>query len=417
VTNEGALNPTVNPTYLSPGVHHYTSINIPAGVQVYVGGEGDRSGTLDLQSDGPIVIDGTIDVSGGPGLQSVIASSSTQLGRAGSGGYTGEAYMSAPASLACEFVAGNPGQRGKAVQGSAGTCPIISTNTCTNRYDDISLLWTAPIAQFGGGAGVFTGYRAYGSGGGGDGGGAPGALCGAYLGEDDCSGVSGGGGAINGEGGYAGSAIYDGSAGVSGETQCPGISSYIPPACVGGGGGGSIGPAAAMDLGVFKTFQTGSGGGGGSADYLNRPVFGGTSGGGGGGGALRLASSSSITINGRLLANGGPGGDANIGNGSDAGCDPQPGAAGGGGSGGVIYLAASAISVGSGAVISATGGAGGLGSVFATGGAGGDGGLGRIRLSVSQSTCKLSGSFNPPLVNGCRSTEQVGATYVGVYPN
>jgi hypothetical protein len=185
---------------------------------------------------------------------------------------------------------------------------------------------------------------------------------------------------------------------------------------VGGGGGGSIGTLAARDLGVFSTFQTGSGGGGGSADYLNRPVYGGTSGGGGGGGALRLSSTSTITISGQLLANGGPGGDAGIGNGVNAGCDPQPGAAGGGGSGGVIYIAAPAISVGSNAVISAIGGAGGLGSVFATGGEGGKGGLGRIRLSVG-STCKLGGSFNPPLAAGCTQTNKAGATYIGTYPN
>jgi len=288
--------------------------------------------------------------------------------------------------------------------------------------DPVALLWTSPIAQFGGGAGVFTGYRAYGSGGGGPAGGAPGALCAPYVAtyggvEQDCTGVSGGGGAVDGNGGDAGIAYYNGRAGVGGETQCLGIYAGVPPACVGGGGGGSIGAAAAADLGVFKTFQAGSGGGGGSADYLNRPVYGGTSGGGGGGGALRLMTVSTITVNGQILANGGPGADANIGNGSIANCDPQPGAAGGGGSGGLIYLAAPTITVASSATISAKGGVGGLGSEFATGGAGGSGGPGRIRLSVAPSSCKLSGSFNPPLAAGCTETNKVGATYVGAYPN
>ncbi len=420
--SEGALDLVVNPTYISPGVHHYTSINIPAGVTLYVAGSGAQSGTLDLQSDGPIVVDGTIDVSGGPGMQDVISSGNTQLGRAGSGGYTGEPYESAPQSSQCAFVAGNPGLLGMGIQGSSGTCPIISTTTCTEQYDSVSLLWTSPVAQFGGGAGVFTGYRAYASGGGGPAGGGPGALCPPYSdfmmgNEQDCSGVSGGGGAVNGNGGYAGIAFYNGAAGTSGQTQCPGLYSDIPPACVGGGGGGSIGVAAARDLGVFTTFQTGSGGGGGSADYLNRPVYGGTSGGGGGGGALRLTTASTITVNGQLLANGGPGGDAGVGNGLNANCDPQPGAAGGGGSGGVIYLSAPAITVSAGATISAIGGFGGYGSEFATGGSGGSGGPGRIRLSVTPAFCTLSGSFNPPIAAGCTATSQTGATYVGVYPN
>ncbi len=38
--NGGVFNPVVNPTYLSPGAHAYTSINIPAGVTVYVAGAG-----------------------------------------------------------------------------------------------------------------------------------------------------------------------------------------------------------------------------------------------------------------------------------------------------------------------------------------------------------------------------------------
>src|SRR6185436_8360167 len=100
---------------------------------------------------------------------------------------------------------------------------------------------------------------------------------------------------------------------------------------------------------------------------LNRPAFGGTSGGGGGGGALKLSTLATITIGGQLLANGGEGGDADIGTGQNAGCNPQPGAAGGGGSGGVIYLAAPSITVTNGANISAVGGLGGEASVFASG--------------------------------------------------
>jgi hypothetical protein len=418
VNNEGVFNPTVNPTYLSPGPHSYTSINIPAGVTVYVGGAGANSGTLSLTATGTIVVDGVINVSGGPGTQNTITSENTEAGEAGGGGFTGEPYASAPGSAACSFVAGNGGSLGDAVSGSAGTCPVASTTTCIDQNDPASLLFTAPLATYGGGGGVFTGYRAYGAGGGGPGGGAPGGLGAAYQGEDDCTGVSGGGGAVNGQGG-AGTGPYGGAAGKVGQTQCAGLDPGVPPAYVGGGGGGSIGTAAIADLPVASTFQTGSAGGGGSADYLNRPVFGGTSGGGGGGGALKLSSAMSISVSGQLLANGGVGGDAVIGIGSDAMCNPQPGAAGGGGSGGVIYLAAPTITVTAGAKVSAAGGAGGAGSEFATGGAGGKGGLGRIRLSVTGPSCStLAGSFTPNLPAGCAAGAATpGLTYIATYPN
>jgi hypothetical protein len=364
------------------------------------------------------VVDGTIDVSGGPGTQNTITSQNTQAGRAGGGGYTGEPYQSAGFSTACSFVAGNGGSLGDAIAGSTGNCVVASTTTCVTQNDPNSLLFTAPVATYGGGAGIFTGYRAYGGGGGGPAGGAPGALGPAYPGEGDCSGVTGGGGAANGQGG-AGTGPYAGSAGALGQTQCAGLQANVPAAYVGGGGGGGIGGAAAADLAVTTTFQTGSAGGGGSADYLNRPVFGGTSGGGGGGGALKLTSGTTMTINGQLLANGGPGGDAVIGIGSDANCDPQPGAAGGGGSGGVIYLAAPSLAVTGGATVSAAGGPGGAGSEFATGGAGGAGGLGRVRLSVGTPSCaSLAGSFTPALPAGCAAGAATsGRTFIATYPN
>jgi len=416
--NEGVFNPTVNPTFLSPGAHAYTTINIPAGITVYVAGGGASSGTLSLSATGAIVVAGTIDVSGGPGTQNTITSQSTQAGEAGGGGYTGEPYQSAAGSAACSFVAGNGGSLGDAIQGSPGSCFVASTTTCLNMMDNNALLFTVPVSTYGGGAGIFTGYRAYGGGGGGPAGGAPGGLGAAYPGEADCSGVSGGGGATSGQGGV-GPGAYAGTAGVIGQTQCAGVMTGVPPAFVGGGGGGGIGAGAAADLPVTTTFQTGSAGGGGSADYLNRPVFGGTSGGGGGGGALKLSSQVSITISGQLLANGGPGGDAVIGIGSDANCDPQPGAAGGGGSGGVIYLTAPVVAVNGGATVSAAGGNGGAGSEFATGGGGGAGGLGRIRLSAGTASCTtLAGAFNPALPTGCSAGPATPSkTFIGVYPN
>ncbi len=423
--SEGAFNPVVNPTFLRPGVHNFTTINVPAAVVVYVAGSGgmEESGTLDLRATGDVTVDGTIDVSGGPGSQSTITSRSTRQGRAGAGGFTGDP-RTATAGPACEWVGGVSGGNGRGVIGTTGTCRVGSNSVCITD-GTTQLIFASPVAQFGGGGGVFTGYRAYGAGGGGYAGGAPGALGAPYMGEQDCSGATGGGGATAGRGGSAGAGrgTYDGRNGVLGQTQCDGSSAGrpgIPAAYVGGGGGGSVGAAAAADLAVDTTFYPGSGGGGGSGDYLNRPAFGGTSGGGGGGGALRIWSQTRITINGRVLANGGDGGDAYIGTNRAAGCDPQPGAAGGGGSGGVIFLRAPAVTTGVRARVSAAGGVGGAGSLYATGGGGGDGGVGRIRLSVNAASCTLGGTFVPPLVSGCAATAAPGTqgrAYVASYPN
>ena len=270
--SEGAFDPVTNPTYLSPGLHNFTTINVPAGAVVYVAGGGALSGTLDLRATGHIQIDGTIDVSGGPGTQSVVASTTTQNGRAGSGGYTGTPQSATQSTLSCQFISGNPGPNGSGAMGSNGSCVVISATACLTDTDPQSSIWTSAVAQYGGGAGVFTGFRAYGSGGGGSAGGAPGALGAPYPGEMDCSGVSGGGGASNGQGGSSSNAVYNGAPGVLGTTQCAGTMAGVPPHSYGGGGGGSIGAQAASDLAVSSTFYPGSGGGGGSADYLDRPA-------------------------------------------------------------------------------------------------------------------------------------------------
>jgi hypothetical protein len=415
---DGAFNPRVNPTYLSPGVHNFTTINVPAGVVVFVAGGGADNGTLDLRATGDVVIDGTVDVSGGPGSQSTITSRNTREGRAGAGGFTGDPRTATPGP-ACEWVAGVSGGNGRGTAGTSGTC-AVGTNTACISDNRTRLVFASPAAQFGGGGGVFTGYRAYGAGGGGLAGGGAGALGASFPGQSDCSGVTAGGGALVGRGGSAGpTATYNGRDGVLGQTQCPGTRPDIPASWVGGGGGGSIGSEAAGDLAVDRTFYPGSGGGGGSGDYLNRPAFGGTSGGGGGGGALRIWSDTRITINGRVLANGGEGGDAYIGTNRAAGCDPQPGAAGGGGSGGVIFLRAPTLTVTARGEVSAAGGPGGAGSLYATGGSGGAGGVGRIRLSVDTARCRLDGRFSPALIAGCAATADSGVparVFVATYP-
>ncbi|MBI5512336.1 MAG: hypothetical protein HY909_01130, partial [Deltaproteobacteria bacterium] len=59
---EGAFNPTGSVT-LTPGVHNFTTINIPSGVTVRVSG----NGVLDLRAIGDVTIAGRVDVSGGNG--------------------------------------------------------------------------------------------------------------------------------------------------------------------------------------------------------------------------------------------------------------------------------------------------------------------------------------------------------------
>ncbi|MDO9020363.1 MAG: hypothetical protein Q8S73_11450 [Deltaproteobacteria bacterium] len=410
-----AFNPSVNPTYLPAGTHSFTSVRIPAGVVVQLDTGSTSSATLDLQVSGDVVIEGTLDLSGGAGTTSTIAPSSTTRGRAGTGGFTG-APVAAPRGPECSFGAGAPGTGGMGAFSVAGTCPIGEGGACLTS----PFVFTATFAR-GGGGGVFTGLRAYGGGGGGVAGGGPGDLPpipepAVARGQVDCMGVTAGGGASGGRGGSAGATPYDGEDGTTGRAQCAGASG-IPGAFLGGGGGGSIGAAAAGDLAVATTFQPGSGGGGGSADYGFRPGAGGTSGGGGGGGALRITSMTRITVSGSVLANGGAGGAAYVGTAMAEGCDPAPGAAGGGGSGGVIFLRAPEITTSATARISAVGGVGRLSSPFATGGRSGAGGLGRIRLSVSSAGCMLGGTFQPPLASGCSPSAMAGTTFVAAYPD
>ncbi len=107
----------------------------------------------------------------------------------------------------------------------------------------------------------------------------------------------------------------------------------------------------------------GSGGGG----AIGGPAVGAGSGGGAGGGAIRIASSSSISIAGAILANGGNGGTPN-----------PSGYRGGGGSGGAIHLIAPAIS--------------GAGLLSVAGGAGGNS-FGRLRLEAF--TQAFTGTYAP----------------------
>lgn len=179
--------------------------------------------------------------------------------------------------------------------------------------------------------------------------------------------------AMPGAGGFSG--------GVGGKTDGSAASPVAQPGDGPGGGPAATGLASCNDgqhsIGQSGNFTGnpilvpligGSGGGGGNAigDLVHVPYG---SGGGAGGGAILIASSTSITVNGSINANGG-----------DAGTLPNCGAVGGGGSGGAIRLASPTLN--------------GNGSLSALGGQGhnGPGSNGALRLEAF--TVGFSGSVN-----------------------
>ncbi len=387
--SEGAFAPMPSPdagtsvVVLSAGVHHFSTVTIPAGVTVVTDGDG----VLELRATGDVVIDGSLDVSGGHGGAG--ASGASACVGNGGGGATGRANVhGATGSGVCAAQsaggAGSPG--GDAASGCARG------------------------GAYGGGAG---GASSLGGGGGGGvaGGGGAGNISSTGAGGAGASVAAFGTGGIRGDLGrsFGGGGeedgtipvVYRGGNGANG-TGCTNS---------GGGGGGSIGARAAMDLAVRDplTFRAGSGGGGGAGAWVlcTGPAAGG---GGGGGGALRIASSTRILVRGSVLARGGGGG---------LGATTSVGGAGGGGggSGGVIYLSAPAIDVVSG-TLSVEGGV--AGSLPACAPSAGHGGLGRLRLLVIPARCHLTGSWNPPLpTGGCAvtPTAAAGQVYIGAYPD
>jgi hypothetical protein len=151
----------------------------------------------------------------------------------------------------------------------------------------------------------------------------------------------------------AGTVHADGMGGAIMSSSNPGLNRF--PAAPGPGGfPGGVGgylaqpaqPGAGFDGGAAGSPNS-QGGGYATYGYYNNqltPLIGGSGGGGGaqgtavaggngggGGGALRIVSTSSITVNGLITANGGNG---------NGGIGPGNGGSGGGGSGGVIHLVA-----------------------------------------------------------------------------
>ncbi|MEN8148337.1 MAG: Ig-like domain-containing protein [Planctomycetota bacterium] len=198
-------------------------------------------------------------------------------------------------------------------------------------------------------------------GGGGKGGGSS-----AYSRYCYAGGGGGGGSRTPGKDGTRGGYNYSSWAGAGGKGGKSATERGYPPneerqPNVGGAGGGSGG------LGFYGYYSWRNGG----------------AGGGGGGGAITLQGASSVTIGstGRILADGGPGGD------QAPRTSYYGGAAGGGGGGSILIRATGTMTFGSGATLSVAGGTGGLYTwtyTYYKGGEGGDGGTGYIRLEARE---------------------------------
>ena len=359
--SEGPFEPTSNVT-LSAGVHQFTTVHIPMGVTVRV----DGTGVLELYATDDVLIEGSINLSGGRGATGGLGT----LNRGnGGGGHTGTG-VGGDNSTGC-----NPGGLGGLGWAGEDTRPGCLQG-----------------GRSGGGAGT---YRADSTDGGGGGGG-PAGGGGASQGTGS---VGGNGGAAltatAGRGGAQDGGPNEGGGGEPGQGAYSGDDGAMLPNGI-GGGGGSIGLPAILDLAVTDTFYPGSGGGGAAATTW-------ASGGGGGGGALRISSSTriTVTVTGSVTANGGQGGTRM--------------GVGGAGSGGVVYLVAPAMML--------------QGAVLAAGGApqaengsteplSGGGGLGRVRLSTLEERCSVQGAtLTPPLMNGCAIANEREFTYVGRYPD
>lgn len=357
---------------VASGVYNLNRLVVGEGIELRVSG----NGALDLRVLGEARIEGKINLSGGPGGDSVALTDPTQ--RMAGGGHTGTmiggVQSDAPACSATGGGGGNHGASGVWAQ-NATQC--------------------GGPGNLGGGSGGAVGFG--GNGGGGAHGGGGGASSTASRGGDG-SGVRAFGGTASGGGGLPGQVTINGAA-TSASTYVGGRGEGLNCAA-GAGAGGSIGTEAINDPLVLQSFFTGSGGGGGGST----PALGGA-GGGGGGGALRISSATRIVVSGRLLADGGDGGSVRATGSVVAG-------AGGGGSGGLIHLVAPAIITLSTAVISARGGAGGVlmnGAGSSCAHAGGAGGKGRVVLRTRCADFMGGALFVPPIA-ACGPASAVSAS-------
>lgn len=212
--------------------------------------------------------------------------------------------------------------------------------------------------------------------------------------------IDGKGGNSNGSGGSGGPGGFNGGAGGYGFDQSfsgiPGDgpggggggiggASVNPPGYGGGGGystggGNGFGGSGGVNSGLggarygavtVLPLIGGSGGGGGAAGANNRG-----SAGGGGGGAVLIASSTSITVNGSILARGGSGDNQT--------CSSGPG---GGGSGGAVRLIANTVKGGGSIQVN-----GGSGTGCFSGQSSGNGGQGFVRVEAFDYSALTAGT-------------------------
>jgi hypothetical protein len=319
-------------------VYNFRSITIPSNVVVRFVGDSNNR-PVKLLSLKPIIIDGTLTVAGGDGENGDGTTYSSKLEQRIGGN-------------------GGPG-------GTDGADTWNSTKTAVQDTKPVNAE-NVPFGGEGGRGGTVSGYTYYSWSGGGGGGGSrtPGK---------------------NGtDGGYTSSSSYNGS----------------------GGKGGKSTEQRGYDANLERTPNVGGAGGGagGMGYYYSTPYRqdGGSGGGGGGGITIQGASTVQIGSTGKILANGGIGGN-NQG-------QSYYGAAGGGGAGGSILIRATGTLVfGPGATLDVSGGQGGLYTntySYYYGGEGGDGGIGYIRLEARED----ENSPGKPLISG-------ESGLVATYPN
>lgn len=309
-------------------VYNFRTIEIPANVVVrFVSGNTNRPAKLLALK--PIIIDGTLTVSGGDGDDGDTGNYTSKLDQAFGGD-------------------GGPG-------GGDGADSCGSTTVQISKIppeDGESVEYGGE----GGKGGEQSGYSYYSWSGGGGGGGSR------TPGKDGKG------------GGYTYSSTYNGKGGKGGKsTDQRGYDVNLERAPNVGGAGGGAG-----NMGYYY--------------YYPYRIDG--AGGGGGGGAITLQGASSVSIGstGRILANGGAGGNSRS--------YSYHGGAGGGGAGGSILIKATGtMTFSAGATLNVGAGAGGQYTstyTYYKGGEGGDGGLGYIRLEARED----ENSPGKPLISG-----------------
>src|SRR3990172_2577357 len=334
--------------------------------------------------DGPVIINGTLDVAGQDG-QTSVADDGGNCGMGGSGGGGGGGGKG-DGEGGTPPVDGGIGGAGFTGGGGGGVDAPDGANGGSGGAGT-GAAGTPFSVDNGGDGGKAWGYNATGGGGG--------------LGCNSGSAGGGGGtGYVFGSGGTGGTCAADGQGGRGGAGGGGDTGNNRREGAGGGfddpGGDGTGAGTGGLVVGNAQLVPLGGGSGGsggGGDDSASNNEGGG--GGGGGGGALLLISKGNMTINptGLINATGGKGGD-------DGGDEHNAGE-GGGGAGGGIILQSRNVTVITTGLIDARGGVGGPGA-GSPGGAGGDG---RVRVDGLPP--------NDVTINGLPAAGWTGSEFVG----